>query len=55
MEVVSHFKMTPLTILYYEEEDVLAWKEFLEQEITTKVIPPSFTHLPSPQDDEASM
>ena len=54
MDVVSHLKLNPLTIFYYEEEDVLVWKEFLEQEIITKVIPPTFQRLPSPRDYEAT-
>ena len=47
MDIVSQLKLDPLTIFYYEEEDVLIWKEFIEQETTTKVIPPIFLHLPS--------
>ena len=51
MEIVSHLKLDPLTIFYYEEEDVLIWKEFIEQQTTTKVIPPTFQHLPSTGND----
>ena len=47
MDIVSHLKLDPLTIFYYEEEDVLIWKEFIEQQTTTKVIPPTFQQLPT--------
>ena len=51
---MSHSKLNPLTIFYYEEEDVLVWKEFLEKETTTKVIPPTFQQLPDPNNADAT-
>ena len=40
MDIISYLKFDPLTVFYYEEEDVLIWKDFIEQETTAKVIPP---------------
>ena len=54
MEVVSHLKLDPIIVFHYEEEDVMVWKEFLQQETTAKVIPPIFERLPRPSNEEAT-
>ena len=54
MEVVFHSKLDPLIVFHYEEEDVMVWKEFLQQESTAKVIPPIFERLPRPSNEDAT-
>ena len=54
MDVISELKLSPLAIFYYEEEEILLWKDFLEQETKTKVIAPIFQRLPSPKNDAAT-
>ena len=54
MDVIAELKLNPLAIFYYEEEEVLLWKDFLEQETKTKVIAPIFQRLPSPKNEAAT-
>ena len=54
MDVISELKMSPLAIFYYEEEEILLWKDFLERETKTKVIAPIFQRLPSPKNKAAT-
>ena len=54
MDVISELKLNPLAIFYYEEEEILLWKDFLEQETETKVIPPIFQRLPSSSNEAAT-
>lgn len=54
MDVISELKLSPLAIFYYEEEEILLWKDFLEQETKTKVIAPTFQRLPSPKNEVAT-
>ena len=54
MDVISELKLNPLAIFYYDEEEILLWKDFLEQETETKVIPPIFQRLPSPNNEAAT-
>ena len=54
MDIISEIKMSPLAIFYYEEEEIMLWKDFLEHETKTKVIAPVFQRLPSSANEAAT-
>ena len=54
MDIISEIKMSPLAIFYYEEEEIMLWKDFLEHETKTKVIAPVFQRLPSSTNEAAT-
>ena len=54
IDLMADLKMSSVAILYDEEVDVLLWKRFLEVELRDKIIPPTFSHLPSDLSDNKS-
>ena len=42
LELVSHMKLTPLLILYDEAESIILWKDFIESELRSNLLPPKF-------------
>ena len=44
---MSDLKMHSAAILYDEEADILLWRNYLEAEMSEKVIPPTVSRLPS--------
>ena len=44
-DVVANYKMTPLLIIYEDEEEVVLWKDFVEVDVSTNVLPPKFVRI----------
>jgi len=45
LELVSHMKLTPLLILYDEAESIILWKDFIESELRSNLLPPKFVMI----------
>jgi len=43
--LVSHMKLNPLLILYDEPESILLWKDFIETELKSNLLPPKFATI----------
>ena len=50
LDVVAHYKMSPLLVVYDEPETVVLWKDFVEAEMRSNVLPPKFIRIST--DDE---
>jgi hypothetical protein len=44
-DVVANYKMSPLIIVYEDEEEVVLWKDFVEADMSKNVLPPKFVRI----------
>ena len=51
LDVVTRSKMSPLLVVYDEPESVVLWKDFVEAELRSNVVPPKFVRI-DPEDEE---
>ena len=54
-DVVANYKMTPLLIIYEDEEEVFLWKDFVEADMSTNVLPPKFVRIRTNDVDEKKL
>ena len=52
LDVVTRFKMSPLLVVYDEPESVVLWKDFVEAELRSNVMPPKFIQISSDDDEQ---
>ena len=52
LDVVTRFKMSPLLVVYDEPESVVLWKDFVEAELRSNVMPPKFIRISSDDDEQ---
>ncbi len=54
-DVVDNYKMTPLLIVYEDEEEVVLWKDFVEADMSKNVLPPKFVRISTNDVDEKKL
>jgi hypothetical protein len=54
-DVVLHFKMNPLLIIYDDEEEIILWKDFIETEMRTNLVPPKFVRIVTTEDQQRNL
>jgi hypothetical protein len=47
--------MSPLVFVYEEEEEILLWRDFVEMEMTTNILPPKFVRIQTGDEEQRKM
>ena len=45
LDLIRHLELKNLVILYYDDVDVMFWKNFVDSAAGSSFIPPQFIHL----------
>ena len=54
-DVVSHYKMSPLVIVYGDEEEIILWRDFAETEMTRNILAPKFVRIRTDDEEQRKM
>ena len=54
-DVVGHYKMSPLLIVYEEEEEIILWRQFVEMEMSSSISPQKFVRIQTCDEEQRKM